>query len=142
MGFSFMYWDHFKQGGKIYISTQNTDDLGGYTEKELYVERVFADYKEEILSHINMENYQTLVQGKVDILMTSNKVKAMRSNNDGWDKEFEYDDAISRNHMTSLVLYTDLSEYCSSFSSTFRKSTKYESLESGSSFDSNSEWYF
>ena len=134
MGFSFMYWDYFKQGGKLNASTQNADDLGGYTEKELYVEKVFVDYKEEILSHIDIETYQTLIQEKTRVLMTSAKVKKMKAY---WhDYEPEWSNIIKRkdppsiNHISSLVLYTDLSEYCSRFSATFRKSTQYESLQS------------
>ena len=56
------------------------DDLGGYTGKELYVERAFADYKAEILSHIDIEEYQRIQQEKVQLLMTTNKVREMRDN--------------------------------------------------------------
>jgi len=37
---------------------------------------------------------------------------------------------MTYSHMSSLILYTDLSSYCSNFSSTFRKSTRTETMES------------
>ena len=111
-----MYWDYFKNGGELPEITQNADDLGGYTEKELYVEKEFADYKEEILSHIEMEIYRTFIEEKVKTLMTSNKVKETYANRKGWDKVIKKGDPMSINHITSLVLYTDLSKYCSRFS--------------------------
>ena len=77
-----------------------------------------------------MVTYETLAQQKMKLLMTSNKVKAMSSSLLGWDKVIKVGTPISIDHITALVLYTDLSEYCSHFSATFRKSTQYESFQS------------
>ena len=128
-----MYWEYFKNGGKLHESPHDLADLGGYTEKELYVDQIFSDYKQELLSHINMKTYKTLIQGKVQTLATSYKVKAKKASYQAtvpWKELIKKGEPISKNHMTSLILYTDLSEYCSRFSSTFRQNTQYESLQS------------
>ena len=108
----------------------NADNLGGHTEQELYVEKVFADYKSEILAHIDIKTYERLIQQKVISLMNSYRVKNMKAYKEGWDGAIKKNDALSMNHLISLILYTDLSAYCSNFSSTFRKCTRYETLES------------
>ena len=114
----------------MYQSFLNADNLGGFTEEQLYVDKVFDNYKEEILQHISMKIYQTIIQPKVQLLITSNKVKQMKAVP---DYRIHYGikkgTPITVNHITSLILYTDLSEYCTNFSSTFRKCGIYESIE-------------
>ena len=72
--------------------------------------------------------------------MTSNKVKQMISCKDGWDKVIKKGEPITINHITSLVLYTDLSEYCTHFSSTFRQCCRHETLESLKKRNGNYWW--
>ena len=64
--------------------------------------------------------------------MTSNKVKHMTACKGyyGWSNIIEEGEGITINHITSLILYTDLSEFSRNFSSTFRQCTRNETIQS------------
>lgn len=108
----------------------NINNYSGYDVKSLFVEKKYHSYKQEILQHINMKEYQTLVWFKACEHMMSVKVKGITANR--MDAFLHYgiekDEPITMQHIISLILYCDFSKFCSSFSSTFRKIIGYETL--------------
>eukprot|EP01084_Bolivina_argentea_P132638 234078_1 len=108
--------------------------LLGDSIEQLFVDAKYETYKEEILSHLNMEQYE-MVMTKAQEYMQTNKVKRMGP----LGREYRiilmvdyphFDDKISIEPIMSIILYTDFSEYCTDFSSTYRKLTFTESFES------------
>ena len=108
------------------------NDLDGYSEKELSVYNKYPSYKEEILSHVDIETYDA-VMIKANNYSNTEKLRAMKINVMGFNV-FKYGiskaDAVKLEHIISLILYTDYSAYCTEFSSTFRKIYSAESFES------------
>ena len=126
-----MYWDYYKNGGNMYQEQGNEQDFGGYSEQELYVDRKFDNYKEEILYHLHARTYKECLINKVDEYMGSNKVKRMSAKAE--NKYFHYGiikgAPITKDHIMSLILYTDFSDYCTKFSGTFRTLLRTEKMQ-------------
>ena len=120
----------------------NENDLGGYSEKQLSVHSKYKTYKEEILSHVDMEKYREIMT-KAENYLNTQRVKAMKPNRLGYGM-FKYgiskDAAVKLGHITSLILYTDYSAYCTEFSSSFRKISFTESFESVKQRNSRFWW--
>ena len=106
-------------------------DYGGYTPKQLYVSPKFDNYKEEILEHIDVKMYDNTVLIKADKYMQSFKVREIHANRFcemALHYGIERYAPITKEHIISMILYTDFSAYCTKFSGTFRKSAPYESI--------------
>ena len=119
----------------------NENDYSGCTPQQLYVEPKYNSYKEEILSHLNVQFYKKLVLTKADIYWTSKAVRELQPNHycelglfyydikpfkGSGDEEYK---EIKKDHIMSLILYCDFDGYCSKFSSTFRQLSITESVE-------------
>lgn len=93
-------------------------------------------------SHIAITKYNSIITPKLQQFMTSVKVKELKANE--WDEVYHYGikpgSSISEHHILSLILYCDFTEYCSSFSSTFRKLRYTETF--GSVKARNREFWF
>ena len=132
-GITWFYWDSYKESIEDPTAAANPNDFGGYSAKELFVEKQYENYKEEILQHITMEQYQALVVFKVKLYMKSDAVKKLKVS-DYAAYFYRYGltegDAIQPHHITSIVLYCHFTAFCSRFSSTFRKLERWEPIES------------
>ena len=72
------------------------------------------------------------MKAKADAYFSSNKVKTMKAHRWGYgilQYGISQDDYIKMKHIMSLILYCDFTEYCTSFSSTFRKISMTETME-------------
>ena len=143
-GIRFYYWDHYDVGimDELYLDEQeeswNINDHGGYQKHQLYVTAKYENIKEEILNNsiYTLKLYQYRASSnKAQIYMNSHKAKELRAFEYGiWDREesmhynFNRGQAMSVNHLLSVILYCDWSLLSKKFSATFRKSTRYESL--------------
>ena len=142
-GYPFMYWDWYKDKDDSPIVAQlgrhltelsllYNIDFSEYSCRQLYVEQKYSSYKEEILKHLTIKNYDAIMV-KLEEFMNSVKIKQLICKND-WDKEHHYTprkgEPISRNHVISIILYCDFTDYCSKFSGTFRKSSLTETFVS------------
>lgn len=80
--------------------------------------------------HLDMNTYKELVIAKAWELMKSDLVKSMKAND--YDDDLHYGiakgTAITIDNIISLILYCDFTQYCTSFSSTFR-TIGYETID-------------
>lgn len=133
MGYIWQYWDWYKDKDQFPYVPFIPTDYGGLSPKQLYVVPKFADYKEEILHHIDMNMYNDIILIKANIYKGSNRVKGTKANVMCDGKVLHYGigegASITEDHIISMILYTDFSEYCTKFSATFRKSSPYETFD-------------
>ena len=91
---------------------------------------------------MNVDSFDDLVLTKAKQYITSETVKTMVSST--WAKLVHYEIApntpITINHIISIILYCDFSKYCTSFSSTFRALSPFESMESVKKRNSEFWW--
>eukprot|EP01084_Bolivina_argentea_P169004 292997_1 len=143
IGIIWFYWpafqnktttSHLEQSGMKPFS----NDFGGYAISNLYVIRKYNSYKMEILESrlVSIELYRKRVLFKANAYMRTKKVKSMRMWGDrasgGYLKYYGINpnQPISTDHIISIILYCDFSDYCTKFSSTFRRIKPFEPLES------------
>ena len=131
-GFSWFYWDWYKDKTEMsaYVFWGITLP-NGYAPKQLYVDKKYSSYKEEILNHLSRNQY-IKCSNKTKQLITSIRVKELASNfKDGL---FHYGipaySPITRDHIFSVILYCDLDQYSRKFSETFRRMNQYETMKS------------
>ena len=108
------------------------NDFGGYTEQQLYVSCKYKTYKEEILTQIHIEEYE-LALIKARMYLKSPRIKAIKATEMApilYKYGINEGDPIKLGHIVSVILYTDISAYCTEFSNTFRKLSSLESLNS------------
>eukprot|EP01084_Bolivina_argentea_P047659 87841_1 len=123
VGIIWFYWEYYKDKEDIDLGfSHNVNDYGGYKIKKLFVQQKYDNYKEETLHHISITDYTESVMLKANTYFIKDKVKAMRANY--YDKYLHYGiskgNSITINHIISVILYCDFSEYCTAFSATFR----------------------
>lgn len=138
-GICWFYWPWYRNRQTIpqgpgNISLGNINNYGGYEIAELFVEKKYDSYKQELLQHIGIMGWNQLVIVKAKEFMVSDKVKAIKANwfcNKGFlHYEIKGGYPIKIDHIISMILYCDFSTYCTKFSESFRKLTFYETLAS------------
>lgn len=130
-GFIWFYWEHHKNGGKRIQLPGNENDFDGYTEQQLYVPCKYETYKQEILSHLNIDSYN-LILTKAKQYLQTREIKSLTPHELGYyllKYGISKDDHIKLEHITALILYCDFTAYCTEFSSTFRRITSVETIE-------------
>ena len=121
-----MYWDYYKDKEIIPANnTTNTNDYGGYSPKLLYVEKKYANYKQELLQHLSIYQYE-MCAAKANMYIGSERAKECY-----FKPNIEMELMISRgiklgafilmHHLLSIIVYCDLDIYSRQFSETFRK---------------------
>eukprot|EP01084_Bolivina_argentea_P308174 532795_1 len=145
IGIVWFYWPFFENKTSLplhfltetsELSQQHSNDFKGYTISDLYVKQKYSSYKLEILKHISIKMFNQKVLKKASGYMKTKRVKLMKV--DWWRGGFKYfkqyqihsDQTITVHHIISIIMYCDFSEYCSEFSSTFRKKDPFEPLHS------------
>ena len=107
----------------------------GYKVKELYINKKYDIFKEEILNYkhtrIPTERLYSFVLIKAERYSQTEAIRRIKS---GWDQEDPQQYGV-RNHtplgiknLASIILYTDFTELSSDFTSTFHKQTPFETL--------------
>ena len=122
-GFTWFYWEFYKNGGIPPQYSGNENNYNGYLPKDLYVNAKYSNYKQEILQHLDVKIYEELVITKAKEYMKSTLVKSMKASG-SLETILNYgiikDTPITIDHIISLILYCDFTTYCTNFSSTFR----------------------
>ena len=70
-----MHWDWCKNEDINWGDTTGQNDYGGYSPKELYVYPKYQHYKQEVLQHIDIIQYNDIIIPKINEYMRSSKVK-------------------------------------------------------------------
>eukprot|EP01084_Bolivina_argentea_P201566 344535_1 len=131
-GFCWFYWEHYRNIKKLPHGTWNINDFGGYDICDLFIEKKYSDYKTELLQHINISDYNDIVLVKAETYMVSETIKELKPCDMVMTLEYgiKENDVISMNHVVSVIMYCDFSNYCTSFSASFRTVKKFETLDS------------
>eukprot|EP01083_Nonionella_stella_P151111 482433_1 len=137
IGLRYYYWDYYKDIKALPDKEQraeNINDHSGHHINELYVAPKYASFKEEISNykHLTMTEYTEQIVVKVKKYRVAYLVKRMTATYAA--RHFHYGiqmkDSITFDHLLTLILYTDWTDHCSHFSSTFRKQNAFETLNS------------
>eukprot|EP01084_Bolivina_argentea_P179503 310175_1 len=135
VGFIFYYWPKYKEIKQFDQNTNkyNINDHGAIEVGDLYVNQKYLTFKEEILyyKYFNITQYK-LLEIKVKAYLKTEFVKGSRPKQGVIALEYELEDdkPLTFNHILALLLYTDYTDLCSDFSSTFRPLFTYEPLSS------------
>eukprot|EP01084_Bolivina_argentea_P279412 477680_1 len=134
IGLRFYYWKYYESITQMPDDEQyieNINDHSGFNYCQLFVPQKYASFKEEILKHISIKEYNELVLLKAKQYMISERVKEIRCDiHLPLYYDIEYEEPISIDHLMCIILYCDFSKFCSQFSSTFRQITTHEPLAS------------
>eukprot|EP00484_Ammonia_sp_Unknown_P022647 CAMPEP_0197027098 /NCGR_PEP_ID=MMETSP1384-20130603/7073_1 /TAXON_ID=29189 /ORGANISM="Ammonia sp." /LENGTH=797 /DNA_ID=CAMNT_0042455895 /DNA_START=21 /DNA_END=2414 /DNA_ORIENTATION=- len=140
-GCRFYYWPKFKHLEQLPHDKEmayNVNDHGGYKVFDLYVEKKWNSFKEEICHYpepFDLQHYNEVVRVKAMEFLQSNPVKRIRSSVDdeidGSLVDYGVADgaAMSYPNVVCLILYCDETELSRDFSLTFRKKHAFETLE-------------
>eukprot|EP01084_Bolivina_argentea_P096069 172714_1 len=134
-GLIFYYWHWYAPDtvniNEINKDPENYNDHSGIDIKHLYVQKKYNAFKEEILSHITINEYNDLVMTKVQQYISTKKVKktyAKSPSDDHLHYGIKRGEKLSQWNLISLILYCDFSSYCTEFTASFRAATPYEAL--------------
>ena len=169
IGFTFYYWDHYRNMDEFdgNVKYRNIYDHGGYTPKQLFVPPKYDSFKKELLhyQYISISTYKKIILPKVTAYIDTKKARSIRAIKNG----LRYDDDqasrnkykygvhqyemsnilkydikegthIKKDHLLSLILYTDFTHLSTDFSSTFRPAYPYESIASIKQRNSSYYW--
>eukprot|EP01084_Bolivina_argentea_P258096 434983_1 len=134
VGYIFYYWPYYKK--KTILPTtdlNNIYDHGGHKICDLFIHKKYATFKEEISNYKNIQwdDYRTYVVIKANKYLASEFVRALQA---PVVAHLHYDikegTPLQFKNLVSLILYTDFSDLCTEFSSTFRAVKPNESLSS------------
>eukprot|EP01084_Bolivina_argentea_P086410 156186_1 len=148
IGFTYYYWPwHNRQSLDTEAFTltdfKNVNALQGYKVRELYVEKKYPTLKDEILRNkicrLNVAEFM-ISATKANKYMSLQATRALKAADR--DNELHYGITAERpillDHVLAIILYTDWSDLCNAFSSTFRKKTAFEPM--GAAKDRNAEY--
>eukprot|EP01083_Nonionella_stella_P229972 813381_1 len=148
IGLTFYYWPEYANVKVMNTDQYNVNDHGGYAVSELCVPKKYATFKDEILNYTSIGVVQydgTLI--KVKKYMETESIKSIKAFNEGSDGSFvmlryniRHGDPILPRHLAALFLYTDFTDLCTNFSSTFRAIKQFEPLWSIKTRNSNYWW--
>eukprot|EP01084_Bolivina_argentea_P062115 113577_1 len=136
IGYCFYYWKHYKN--KAFLNKQhfaNRDDHLGHIESTLFINKKYLSFKEELLNNLQHKISKTTFDNlffKTKKYINTQYAKQIKAadRNHLLHYEIEKNIPISFNHLMSILCYTDCTDLCNSFSSTFRAISMEESLES------------
>eukprot|EP01084_Bolivina_argentea_P004729 8959_1 len=120
-GFVFWYWAYYKYVDDNTIKQQQygygTDNnFGGYDIQNLFVTEQFSSLKLEVLNtkFITIEQFEKKVIQKGDAYFITTKCKQMKCiiDNDGLHFGIKKGDSLKKEHLYSLILYCDFTDFC------------------------------
>ena len=132
-GYCWSYWEYYKNNESPNLIEKRLDiRFDGYTQKQLYVEKKYSNYKEELLHHVSYNKYKKFILNKAIKKMSTKVAKGMRVKDgvaagtmDLWPTK-----AITTEHLMSVIAYCDMDQYSTNFSNTFRKLKPEETFQS------------
>eukprot|EP01084_Bolivina_argentea_P064745 118030_1 len=146
-GFVFWYWKYYKNMTNDKIKQQQScsadeTNFGGYSMCELFVSSYFNSFKEEILNNkfiSSITEFNDKVIQKGNAYMKTKKCKQIMcivgsghqrdETKDPLHFGIKYGEKLKKSHIYSLILYCDFTEFCTDFSSTFRKNKWNEPIQ-------------
>ena len=139
IGLRFYYWPFYKDIDQLpekFDALTKINNHSGYKVKELYVEKRYGSFAEEIrnYSYIDIKQYKDVILVKASAYINTNKVKSIKA--DPWytysPAHYEVEDKtpLGLDNLISVILYCDYTALCSDFSSTFRKTSPWETISS------------
>merc|ERR1712228_792665 len=144
LGLRFYYWPYYKDKEVLPAKQQMIDDEDnkhdhfGYKVCDLFVNKKYESFKEEIANYSNfgIAQYKEATI-KTEQFMKTKEIKKIKAKyTDSFNKEMllHYEIAVGAallfEHIFSLILYTDYTKLSTDFSSSFRKLSTFETLKS------------
>ena len=132
-----MYWDYYKKEHEEKSNQQwswNHTDNARLSSHDLYVRQKYDNLKQEIMQNeIYQLNYNqfSIIVLKANKYMDTDSVKSMRADVPVINKlkcDIRRGTPLLLQNLVCLMLYTDESDLCTNFSSTFRQKQSYEPL--------------
>ena len=131
-------------------------DHSGYDIADLYIPQKYGSFKEEIRNYkdIDFKQYEEEIKIKAKSYENTPIVKATKADlgqyngnkvprhgNDALHYDIPDGAVLGFNNLVSLIMYTDYTDLSSAFSSTFRKKSAFETLESVKKRNSDYYWF-
>eukprot|EP01084_Bolivina_argentea_P227199 383739_1 len=125
-GFIYYYWPYYDDKKHEEEDFRNINDHSGYQKHELYVDIKYENIKQEMLNNTIL----SLTEGQYQVSLTKaenlfkvDHVKEMKASDRKGQLHYDINagDPIKLEHLLAVILYTDWSDLCTKFSSTFRK---------------------
>ena len=142
-GFRYFYWSFYKNNESEInqVSRRNIEGNKGYKLKDWYIPKKYENLKDEALNNevasFSVHQFQvTLCKAQQKLTIWNNdanarKLVANKSTAMWWNPyEMKKDQPISVEHIQSLLFYTNFTEQCYRFGTTYRKMSDLESDES------------
>ena len=139
VGYRWYYWEKYKKMQtlpKDETSAINFNDHSGYHVSDLFVEKKYENFKEEVMAyeHISMDQWLGMRQKANNFLKTERVKKArpfkqVLHNFDILHYDIPADTPLNFWNLVALLLYTDYSAHCRVFSASFRRLSPFEPLE-------------
>ena len=129
IGLRFYYWKKYEHGKYI--------DHSGYKQCDLYIQQKHPSIKHEIkeYKYLSIHQYNYEIVPKAKIYHNTNYAKSIIAKGDQvWHGRRLYygikpGSALTLSHIVTVVLYTDYTNLCGDFSTTFRKINPFDTLE-------------
>ena len=115
-----------KDTAKQYDSAWNVNDFCGHSICDLFVCKYYDSLKEEVVNskYINIQEFNKNVIQKANKYINTEKCKKIKCihswPSDPLNYDIPYESPLIGQHLHSLILYCDFSDFCTDFSSTFR----------------------
>eukprot|EP01084_Bolivina_argentea_P112299 200295_1 len=133
VGIVFYYWEFYRNHDQKLNDIDNMNYHDGHHVDQLFVEKKYDSFKEELLNKISSKEYNDMIMKTAEYFMSNNakKIKACDAKSmihlhygikpgSKWQEK----------HLQAIILYTDNTVLCTKFSQSFRAIFSYESLES------------
>ena len=125
------------------------NDHNGYKICELFVEKKYSSFKEEISNYkyLNMKQYEEIVVVKANNYVDAKATKnAKPSDQEEWITKLHYaiemdNTTLGYKNLVCLILYTDFSELSADFSASFRRKSVFEPISDTKERNSYYWWW-
>ena len=136
IGFKYDYWRKYKYHSNPEIKIRN----------ELYIDKLYDNFKDEIYQYrheMSIKTFKQTVMVKVEQYMQSDSVKRIKCPRFHVSNlyQIEWRDAISKDHIISVILYTDYTNLSSNFSSSFRKHGPFDCYQAAKNRNRKYWWW-
>jgi len=152
IGLRFYYWDYYKSLKELPDDEQDpltNIDHSGYEIADLYISPKYGSFKEEIANYkdIDFKQYEEEIKVKAKSYQNTPIVEATKAAV-GWgtaNEALHYgipgSAVLGFPNLVSLIMYTDYTALSSTFSSTFRKKSPFETLKSIKTRNADYYWF-
>ena len=140
-GFRYFYWDFYKhldvRENRVFHGSSGwtCESNPGYTISEWYIQPTWSNLKDEAINNTiapyTIKEFETTMNKariKLNAYQTDPNHKPLKCVKTYWNKLYGIakGDTPTTEHICSLIMYTNFTKNCTSFSSTYRRRTGYE----------------